>query len=55
MIKCPNCGSTSQITCMWHSKDFYHNISAEYECGCGCCFEVVFTPSTPKILDDDED
>ncbi len=55
MIKCPNCGSTAQVVCEWHSKNFYHEIKAEYSCGCGCTFEVTFEPTEPKILSRKED
>lgn len=55
MIKCPNCGSSAQVVCEWHSKNFYHEIKAEYSCGCGCIFEVTFTPSTPQILNKEGD
>lgn len=54
MIKCPNCGSTAQIVCEWHDKNFYHDFKAEYSCGCGCTFEVIFIPSVPQILNKEE-
>lgn len=50
MIKCPNCGSSAQVVCEWHDKSLYHEIKAEYSCGCGCTFEVTFEPAEPKIL-----
>ena len=52
MIKCPNCGSTAQTTLM----DRYHydegKIAEEYECGCGCYFEAIFTLAETKILEE---
>ena len=54
MIRCPNCGSTAQVVCEWHSTNFYNNFMAEYTCGCGCIFEVTFTPSAPRILNKEE-
>lgn len=43
-IKCPACGSTSQVELVWsgHSDGRYSRIEREYECGCGCNFTVFF-------------
>lgn len=52
MIKCPNCGSTSQIELMWndhYSYTDYHDY--EYKCGCGCLFEVRFEATKTTILE----
>ena len=54
-IRCPNCGSSAQVVCEWHSTNFYNNFLAEYTCGCGCTFEVTFTPSAPRILNKEKD
>lgn len=41
MIKCPNCGSTTQVkirsTCDTYSADIHMKYS-HCECGCGCDF-----------------
>ena len=50
-IKCPNCGSTTQVTLTWKDTDNYSTIeSREYVCGCGCHFEVDFEAIKPNIL-----
>ena len=46
MIKCPNCGSTAQITliaCDNLGDDYtarLHEVYQHYECGCGCSFYI---------------
>lgn len=62
MIKCPNCGSTAQITLI----DKYHygkgKIAEEYECGCGAIVvqhyalvtSVVYTEDKVKYIKEDE-
>ena len=50
-IKCPHCGSTSKMGLMWQDTDNYSTIhTKEYECECGCGFEVNFIAENPKIL-----
>lgn len=51
-IKCPNCGSTEQVTLMWEESSKYSTEQVrEYECTCGCTFEVTFVASSSvKIL-----
>lgn len=42
-MKCPNCGSTAQLKCVWVDEDKYTNTHyKEYKCGCGCHFVAVF-------------
>ena len=43
-IKCPACGSTSQVEMVWGSASGgrYSRIEREYQCGCGCEFTVFF-------------
>lgn len=42
-IKCPNCGSSAQINLVWREYSSYGTQEVkEYECGCGCYFEVIF-------------
>lgn len=42
-IKCPNCGSTAQITLMYSDINGYKDTKTdEYKCGCGCCFAAIF-------------
>lgn len=51
MIKCPNCGGTAQVELMWHdnySQTDYHEY--EYECSCGCLFEVRFEVAKINII-----
>lgn len=51
MIKCPNCGSTAQVSLVWMDEDGYTNEHyREYICGCGCVFEATFTLTETKIL-----
>ena len=50
-IKCPMCGSTAQIVFTWGKADKCSTIhTREYECGCGCAFEVDFEAVRTKIL-----
>ena len=50
MIKCPNCGSTSQVRMTFLTdliaKDEY---DLEFSCGCGCIFGVVVEIPEDKI------
>ena len=49
-IKCPLCQS-SAITMVWEDTDNYSNThTKEYECKCGCAFEVNFTATNTKFL-----
>ena len=53
MIKCPNCGSTAQVKCIWEDMELYTSeIYREYECECGCHFEVTLEVSNIKILEE---
>lgn len=50
-IKCPNCQNSMTITLTWEDTDSYSSIhTREYECICGCVFEVNFIAEKPKIL-----
>lgn len=50
-IKCPNCQGSMTITLTWEDTDSYSSIhTREYECNCGCTFEVNFVAEKPKIL-----
>lgn len=50
-VKCPNCQNSMTITLMWEDTDSYSTIhTREYECKCGCVFEVNFIAEKPKIL-----
>ena len=50
-VKCPMCGSTAQVEFMWEETDKYSTThTREYECGCGCAFEVDFEAVKTKIL-----
>ena len=50
-IKCPNCGSTAQVTLTWKDADNYSTIETkEYICGCGCMFSVEFKVTKTSIL-----
>lgn len=49
-IKCPNCGSTAQITLMYSDTNSYTDTKTdEYECGCGCHFTATFKLVEIKI------
>ena len=43
-IKCPACGSTTQVEMVWASANDgrYSHIAKDYTCGCGCEFTVFF-------------
>lgn len=50
-IKCPNCKSSMAITLMWEDTSSYSTThTREYECECGCAFEVDFVATMPTIL-----
>lgn len=52
MIKCPNCGSTAQVECVWNDTENYTSeIYKEYICGCGCHFLAIFEIKKIKILE----
>lgn len=43
MIKCPNCGSSAQVSFVWSDQNMYDiKTEREYVCGCGCLFNVLF-------------
>ena len=51
-IKCPNCKNSMTIVLTWEDTDSYSSIhTKEYECKCGCAFEVNFVAEEPKILE----
>ena len=50
-IKCPECKNSMTIELTWEDMDSYSSIhTKEYECKCGCIFEVNFVAEEPKIL-----
>lgn len=51
MVKCPNCGSTAQVECVWEDTELYsHETYREYICGCGCHWELTYAITNIKIL-----
>ena len=36
MVKCPNCGSTAQMTLVGTDYPTYSHIIEVWRCGCGC-------------------
>lgn len=54
MIKCPNCGSTAQITFIgrYHYKE--EKIAEEYECGCGAILVQHYTLVTSVVYTEDK-
>ena len=51
MVRCPKCGSTSQIELVWEDRSSYSTTKTkEYTCGCGCHFEVIFKAEQIRIL-----
>lgn len=51
MIKCPKCGSTAQIKCMWIDEELYtEDHYREYHCGCGCDFFVTYKIANIEII-----
>ena len=49
-IKCPFCQS-SAIIMVWETKDSHSTTHIkEYECNCGCVFEVNFVATNTKFL-----
>ena len=50
-IKCPNCQGSMTYELLWRDTDSCSTIDTrEYECECGCLFEVDFVAENPKIL-----
>ena len=59
MIKCPKCGSTAQVKLVYGDdlakEIFYsdlHWIFQDYECGCGCKFEVRWKKEGVYVTND---
>ena len=51
-IKCPNCGSSAQLTLLCEDRYGYDTSrQAEYECDCGCWFETTFQLTETKIIE----
>lgn len=54
MLRCPNCGSTAQLRLMWRDEEApTRHIYKEYRCGCGTEFQVEYSVSQVKILNDE--
>lgn len=50
-IKCPNCSNSMTITMVWEDTANYSTIhTREYECNCGCVFEVNYVAKEPIII-----
>lgn len=50
-IKCPNCNNSMTIALVWvDTSDYSTTHIKEYECKCGCVFEVKFIAEEPTIL-----
>lgn len=45
LIKCPNCGSTTQVEMVWQScsDGRYTHLQRDYVCSCGCEFVGIFS------------
>ncbi len=55
-IKCPFCGSTSQPKMVKQRTDKKNaKPISEFECGCGCMFDVVLTITNVRLFDDEKD
>lgn len=51
MIKCPNCGSTAQVSLAWENADKYGvKFEREYVCGCGILFSARYEAVEIKPL-----
>ena len=52
-IRCPNCGSTAQPQLVYldHGSNKNRKVD-EYECGCGCRFEIIFEVKEVNILNE---
>jgi hypothetical protein len=48
-IKCPNCGSTAQVECVFVDANGQIERTDEFVCGCGCVFSVTYTVSSIDI------
>jgi hypothetical protein len=55
-IKCPACGSTSQVEMVWGSASDgrYSRLERDYACGCGCEFTVFFEATSFSINKNEE-
>lgn len=55
MIKCPNCGSTTQLKLTWQDDEAptrYHY--KEYKCGCGTEIQVEYVVNEIKIINQEK-
>ena len=50
-IKCPACGSTTEVELAWsgHSDSSYSRIERDYICKCSCEFTVFFEAKEFRI------
>lgn len=53
-IKCPNCGSTAQINCIYLDTRSETEKTDDYECGCGCVFSLLYQVISVDIQNVDE-
>ena len=50
-VKCPNCNESMAVVLVWEDTDGYSTThTREYECKCGCMFEVNYIAEEPKII-----
>ena len=53
MIKCPNCGSTSQPKLIRYDNNDFLHIYKDYKCGCGCRFRIEYAVNAVKVIEDE--
>ena len=62
MIKCPKCGSTTQIKLIGTTHMIPNQVSEKYECGCGALLirhyklqtAILYTDEGARIVKEDE-
>lgn len=48
---CPNCAFDTRVKFLWETRDCKTDTYVrEYECACGCRFEVEYAPTDVRIL-----
>ena len=53
-IKCPRCGSTAQVECIYLDTRSETQKTDDYACRCGCVFSVTYEVCSVDIQDEGE-
>ena len=53
-IKCPKCGSTAQVECIYLDTRSETQKTDDYACRCGCVFSVTYEVCSVDIQNEGE-